>query len=155
MTEVNNAGENLGQWMRSEYQALGGLSRMIKEHLAKMPDVNRGEWLQGLKAGFDRFRAHITRNFAAQESGGYLNMIVEQRPTLADRVDGLRAEHCQMLAMAERIRVDLSETQATDNLLVADACARMQRFMAVVHQHNQRENMLALLVFNEDIGAGE
>jgi hypothetical protein len=38
-------------------------------------------------------------------------------------------------------------------VLVADACARLQRFMAVVGQHEQRESMIVLFAFNQDLGA--
>lgn len=155
MSAEENSPERLGKWMRSEHQTLASLTQVLKEHLARMPEVNSGEWLHGLRSGFERFHAHIKKNFACQESDGYLDMILEQRPTLSGKVELLRREHAEMLRMAERLHVDLSECAAENRLLLADNCARLQRFMAVVAQHNQRENMLTLLVFNEDIGVGD
>jgi len=57
--------------------------------------------------------------------------------------------------MAGRIQAELAEVGETDRLQSADLTARILRFVAIVTQHDQRENMLTLFVFNEDIGAGD
>jgi len=37
-------------------------------------------------------------------------------------------------------------------MLLADACTRITRFMETADQHDQRENMIALFAFNQDLG---
>lgn len=144
--------EELAEWMRREHDALQKLSKILRQHIAGMPEVNLADWLRGLLAGFERLRTHLERNFAAKEAGGYLNIVVEKRPTLSPQVESIRREHGEILRMAEGILRDMVQVQAENRLLLADMCARVQRFMAVVAQHDQRENMITLLVFNQDIG---
>jgi hemerythrin-like domain-containing protein len=146
---------DLAAWMRHEHQAQIELAKVLREHLANPPQVGRGAWLDSLRSGFERFFAHLRRNFKAQETGGYLTTLVELRPTLSKQVEQLRGEHAELLRMAGRIQAELAEVGETDRLQSADLTARILRFVAIVTQHDQRENMLTLFVFNEDIGAGD
>lgn len=148
-----NLDEELGVRLQHEHQALMQLSQVLKEHIAAMPSVNIGAWLDGLRTAFDRLHAHIQRCIEMKEKDGYLETILRERPTLASQVQSLCSEHGQLLRMADGIRNDLAATRPEDRLLVADACARVQRFMAIVAGHEQRENMIVMFVFNQDLGA--
>ncbi len=150
-TENLSPGE-LAEWIRNEHQALSDLSRTIRQHIAAKPDLNLADWLRGLKAGFERLRTHLERHYAAKEQDGYLSMVIEQRPTLSNQVEKIRLEHDEILRLAERILRDVSDLQPDNLLLVADICARVQRFMAVVAEHDQREIMITMYVFSQDIG---
>jgi len=145
--------KELAGWMRNEQEALTELNKVLRQHIAAMPEVNKSEWMRGLKVGFERLRTHLERHFAAKEEDGYLSIVVEQRPTLSTQVEHIRREHDEILLMAERIIRDMEDVQPENRLLLGDVCARVQRFMAVVAQHDQRENMITLLVFSQDIGA--
>lgn len=142
----------LAAWLRQEHEALVQLTDVLKRHIAAMPQADLTDWLHGLSAAFERLMFHLERNFAAQETGGYMENLLELRPTISRRVEALKREHGELLRMGQRIREDLRATRAEERLLVADASARILRFMAVVAQHEQREDTLTLLVFNEDLG---
>lgn len=144
--------EELGRRMQVEHKALHELTQMLKEHIAATPGANSAQWLDGLKTAFDRLHAHVKRTISIKEEDGYLDIILGQRPTLAKQVASIKAENGQLLRMAQSIRDDLTETRTEDRMLVADACARIQRYMAVVGQHEQRENMIVLFAFNQDLG---
>jgi hemerythrin-like domain-containing protein len=152
MAKEQMSPEELAEWMHREHEALIELNKILRKHIALMPEVNLDDWLHGLKTGFDRLRTHLERNFAAKEAGGYLSIVIEQRPTLAAQVESIRREHGEILRMAERILRDMENLAPEYRLLVGDISARVQRFMAVVNQHDQRENMITLLVYNQDIG---
>ncbi len=143
----------LAKWMQSEHQALRELGKLIRQHIADMPEVNRADWLRGLKVACERLRNHLDRHFAAKQEDGYLRAVVEMRPTLSTRVEHMRREHDEILHMAARILHDLSDVMPHNRLLVADLCARIQRFIAVVDDHEQREVMITMYVFSQDIGA--
>lgn len=148
-----NLDDELAMRLQEEHKALAKLSQVLKEHIAAMPSVNFGAWLDGLRTAFDRLHAHIQRCIEMKVKDGYLETILKERPTLGRQVEGIKAEHGQILRMSEAIRNDLAGTRPEDRLLVADACARVQRFMAVVGQHEQRENMIVMFAFNQDLGA--
>ncbi len=140
---------------RDHYQALLGLNKVLKEHIAAMPEADITRWLNELRTAYDRNYSHLQSMFKTQEECGMLDQLLERRPSLSGVVDRLKHEHGELLQMAESIRDDLAATTPEDRLLAADACARIQRFNAIVAQHEQRENMITMLVFNEELGAGD
>lgn len=155
MNPQSNSPAQFAEWMQSEHRLLRQLGKLLREHIAAMPDSSRGDWIRGLRAAFDRFARHLEQNFTAQEAAGYLNPVLERRPTLFPEVEELRAEHPQLLHMARRIQEELADVQPEQALLLADVTARVQRFIAIVDQHEQRENMITLVATSLDIGAGD
>lgn len=146
---------DLAAWMQTEHQTLVRLGKLLKEHIAVMPEGNLGGWLGSLREGFGRLAAHLERHFTAKEADGYLEHVIACQPTLARQVEQCRHEHVELARLAKRIEAELAETTPEDRVLVADAVARIQRFLAVVGAHEQRENMITLFAFNQDIGSGE
>jgi hemerythrin-like domain-containing protein len=148
-----NWDDELGLRLQEEHKALLQLSQILKEHIAQQPSVNIGAWLDGMRVAFDRLHAHVERCIEMKTKDGYLETILKERPTLAKQVESIKAEHGQLLRMATSIRNDLAATRPEDRLLAGDACARVQRFMAIVAQHEQRENMIVMFAFNQDLGS--
>ncbi len=144
--------QELAQWMRSEQEALVELNKILRQHIAARPDINLDDWLRGLRVGFERLQKHLKRHFAAKEEDGYLSLVIEKRPTLSKQVEQMRNEHDEIIMMAERILRDMSDMQPENRLLLGDACARIQRFMAVVADHDQREVMITMAVCSQDMG---
>jgi len=145
--------EELAPRMQQEHQAFLQLSQLLREHIAVMPAAPSAQWINGLRAGFQRLYTHIQRTIAIKEQDGYLQAILRERPTLTRQVEAIRNEHGQLLRMAAGSQAELAEIRPEDHVLVADACARLQRYMAVVGQHEQRESMIVLFAFNQDLGA--
>jgi hemerythrin-like domain-containing protein len=144
--------DELGLRLQSEHKALMQLSQVLNEHIAAMPSANLTQWLAGLRAAFDRLHAHIERCIAMKVQNGYLETILKEKPALAKQVESIQADHGQILRLGAGIRSELAALRPEDRLLVGDACARVQRFMSTVTQHEQRENMVVLFAFNQDIG---
>lgn len=148
-----NVDEQLGLRLQEEHKTLLQFSQTLREHIASQPGEGIAPWLQELSGAFDRLFAQIQRCFEMKSKGGYLETILTEHPTLARQVESIRNEQGQLLRMGDGIRRDLADTRPEDRVLVADACARVQRFMAIVAQHEQRENMIVMFAFNQDLGA--
>lgn len=147
-----NWDEELGRRMQEEHKALHQLCQILKEHIISSPGPGSAAWLSALRAGFDRLHAHVKRSVGLKEQDGYLETILRQRPTLAGQVASIKSENSQLLRLAADIAHDLGEMRAEERLLVGDACARIERYMTVLNQHEQRENMIVLFAFNQDLG---
>jgi hemerythrin-like domain-containing protein len=147
-----NLDEQLGLRLQEEHKTLIQLGRVVKEQIATMPTANVGPWLDGLRVAFGRMQAHIARAIEMKERDGYLAAMLKEQPTLAKQVDAVKHEHGQLLRLAEGIRDALAATRPDDHMLLADACTRITRFMETADQHDQRENMIALFAFNQDLG---
>ncbi len=150
---ASNIDEEVAQRLQEEHRALIQLSQVLRVHLGALPAGDAGQWLSGLRVAFDRLYAHIERCFAMKEKDGYLDAILRENPTLTGQVEAIRAEHAQVLRLGEGIRKDMPGIRGAERLLIDDICARVQRFMAVVGQHEQRENMITLFAFNQDLGS--
>lgn len=147
-----NLDEQLGLRLQEEHTTLMQLNQVLKEHIAVMPNANLGNWLAGLRVAFDRLYAHIERCMTMKEKDGYLEVILKDRPSLSKQVAAIKSEHGQLLKLGAAIRDELATMRPEDHLIVGDACARTQRFMAIVDQHDQRENMIVLFALNQDLG---
>lgn len=144
--------QDFAKMMQEQRIALLELTRVLKEHIVKQPGINCEDWLHGLRVGFHRLRKHLQEMYEAKQTGGYLEHVLELRPNLSGQVERIRHEHDEILKMSGWIINELDEVGCTDRVLIADATARIQRFMAISMQHNQRESMLTMLVFNQDLG---
>lgn len=153
MAADDKSGRQLARFLRQEHQLQREMSQVIRQHLVRTPESDTAQWLEGLRLAFQRLREHLTRSYAAKEADGYLGVVTEVRPTLSSQVEAIRREHSEILHMAARILADLAETRPEQKLLIADASARILRFLAVVEQHDQKESMLTLFVFNQDLSA--
>ena len=152
--EQRNVDER-AKWMRAEFDAMSELNKVLRLHIANMPATGLDEWLSGLKLAYSRLHEHLDRFFTDQRSDGYLDEILQQRPRLERDVARLRHEQAELTRIADSIQRDLDETTPDDRALIADACARVQRFMAIVGGHQKTETMLTQLVFNLDLGGGQ
>jgi hypothetical protein len=145
----------LAGWAQSEHRALAALFNLVRGHLGRAHERPTAEWLSGLRAAMERFETHLRQNFATQESGGYLEALLHQSPALARQSERIRTEHAQLLRLAGQIRRDLAEVRPDTPLLALDAVQRVGRLLDAVAQHEQRENLIALIVFNQEIGGGD
>jgi hypothetical protein len=150
---VSTWDEDLALRMQAEHKACMELCQALREHIAATTGAPEATWLDGLRAEFTRLLTYIQQTIALKVKDGYLEAILRERPTLARQVESIKSEHKQLLCLGESIRNDLAEVRTQDRLLVADACARVLRFVAVLAQHEQRENMIVLFAFNQDLGA--
>ena len=150
---ASNIDEELGQRLQVEHKALLQLSQVLRTHIAALPGGDAVQWLTGLRAAYDRLYAHVERCITMKEKDGYLATILQENPTLARQVEAIRGEHSQLLRMGDGLRKEMGAIRPADRVLIDDICARVQRFMAVVTQHEQRENMIVLFAFNQDLGS--
>jgi hemerythrin-like domain-containing protein len=150
---ASNLEEELGLRLQEEHKALLQLSLVLKTHIAAMPSANIVQWLTGLRVAFDRLHAHVQRSIAMKEKDGYLETILHERPALTKQVESIKSEHGQLVRMGDGLRNDLAAARPEDRLLVDDMCARVERYMMIVAQHEQRENMIVMFAFNQDLGS--
>lgn len=155
MTAQKRDPTELAAWLREERRVLSELSKLIRGHVAQVAEKPPERWLPELNAAFRRLCAHLRTDFESQEHNGFFEELVLQRPGIERQVQRLRHEHDELLRLGEWLQRDISETRPDDRLVIADLCARVSRYLAIVAQHEQCEATLTLAVFNEDLGTGD
>ena len=144
--------DKLAEWMKQEHVRIQDLVNRLREHAVTIPPGSREAWLAELNQRFDHFATHLRRVMSIQEEGGYLLPVVETRPTLSPQVELLRREHVELRQLMDNLQEAVHALKPQDNLLIRDACTRIQVFLGHVQRHEEHENHIVLYALTQDIG---
>ena len=97
---------------------------------------------------------HLEHLMALEEYDGYMDMVVEQTPHLARRVDVLRSEHDQLRRVVNRIVPRLERASHSDRDDVDKLCEEVIRLLDKLDEHNKKETALLQEALARD-GGGE
>ncbi len=92
----------------------------------------------------------VFRHFELEETGGYMNEILEIAPHCKGEVEKLLSEHRGMredLRMARHRLIDSRDRENMRDFL--------GEWFALLDDHERRENLITLRVFNTDMGGGD
>lgn len=142
----------LGRWLRDEHEKVNELSARLRDQIAGVPRSRGQAWIDELRERFEHLRAHLVKHMALEEHDGYMDAVLELRPTLSDEVDRLRKEHDELRRLQDMIHASLAVLQPGERLLTRDAGRRIEDFLSYVEGHAHHENVLVLAVFTDDIG---
>ena len=153
MATENQASKLSATWMQNEHRLIRQLMAELESHIRPIPISAGDEWLDRFRQLFGRFRAHMRGHMSAEESdGGFLEPVVEYRPTLSRQVERLRHEHVQIATWFDRILEEIVVLTFNDVLLIEDACQRVEHLMSAIRHHEEHEELLVTFVFSQDIG---
>jgi hemerythrin-like domain-containing protein len=144
--------DDLAAWMREEHDRVHDLRDKLTEKTATMPRINVDEWLKEVRDRFEHLRAHLIQHMGLEEHDGYLNSVLELRPTLAPQVEKLNREHKELRSIMDSIFRDLQQVGVGDNLLIMDLSWRISQFLSYITHHEEHEQLLVTYAFTQEIG---
>lgn len=121
---------------------------------AESPD----RWLERVCFLTDSFCRHLSRVFAIEEQGGYMDFVMESpQPTLAARVDELWAEHRTLMEELQQVLAEARSASPSNLANLYELKQRLAGFLARCDEHRRKECELCYEAFLVDIGgeAGE
>jgi len=136
--------QSLAEAVLRQHAALDQQIDLLRDTLS-----GRFEWSQ-LGDTLESLEECMGRHFDLEEQGGYFSEVLDAAPRCQCHVDRLLKEHQLMLEIMR---------QARD--LVGDGASRQELrtllggWIDLFHDHEARENRLALNVFNTDLGGGD
>ncbi|MEE9295248.1 MAG: hemerythrin domain-containing protein [Phycisphaerae bacterium] len=139
-------------WMRDEHRVTRELIGEVTRVVGRASSANMPEWLDELRYYFSRLRAHLKKHMKAEEAGGYLEPVLELRPTLSPEVDRLKGEHIELALSLDQICDELERLEPDDKPSITDTCHRIQHLISAVRHHENREELLVTYAFNQDLG---
>lgn len=111
------------------------------------------EWLERFTFLGDSFHRHITRLFAIEEDGGYMDFVLEcPQPTLSARVELLRGDHRGLLSDLATILEDAKQVSHRNVANLHELKQRLSGFLARFAEHRRKECELCFEAFLVDIG---
>ncbi|MBC8353181.1 MAG: hemerythrin domain-containing protein [Planctomycetes bacterium] len=126
-------------------ELLGEIHRTLANRLAAVASVS---------AMLVSLGDHIKTHFEEEETTGLFDNIVDRAPRLSERIDALRTEHQQLLAVVRQLNevarngdgsVDWWQRLNTD----------FHKFSAELMHHETAENDILLEAYTDDIGASD
>lgn len=148
MTEIDMA-----QKTRREHERLGELTTQLQAELMRcgQPPDNIG----ALRNAFSMFRAHLYKQLALEEDGGYMEAALCVRPTLSVQLDVLRDQHRDLLRRADAIEALMGNTPSADDFRQGLGPEQVNNLFAALSRHEQEESFLLSYAFTEDLGAAD
>lgn len=145
-------GTDTAAWFRNEHKVTTRLAECLGGHVCSVPKVDLPTWLDTVRHHFSRFRVHLKQQMRAEEIDGFMQPVLEERPTLAREVDNIKHEHAELSRWLDQIHTELVELSCDEKLLIEDACHRIQHLLTAVRHHQEREELLATFAFSQDLG---
>ena len=142
----------LARWISQEHGKVEELSSALRDAVSHMPRTFEGPWINELRDVYERFHAHMLKHIALEEHEGYLAPVVEAKPSLGARVERLQHEHREFARIMGATRDLLGGLTPADHLLIRDCCRRVSDLLEYVSNHENRENVLLIEAFCDDIG---
>jgi hypothetical protein len=140
------------EWLAEEHRKVVDLMERLRAKSTVPQPQERGPWLEEVRRRFEHLRAHMIKQFALEEDGGYLVPVLECRPTLSKQVEALRHEHAEIIEILNTIHDALHRAEPVDGLLIRDTWSRIRNLLGYIEDHDQNEYKLVTSVFTVDMG---
>jgi hypothetical protein len=93
---------------------------------------------------------HMLRLMSLEETGGYMQAAIFEKPQLAQQIDRLRADHD--VYRRDLVRLNHHLTAPAANALLAETCEALAAFLDDLDRHDRQETDLIQAAFYEDEG---
>jgi len=141
--------------VRTEHERLRDIKAALLAALDRSPGADPSHWLDDVIKRFEHYRAHLIHRVALTEIGGFLEVVLERRPTLSKQVDHLKASHAEMIEMAGATMKELRELDRKHPDSVRQAGLLVKIALSEVRYHEEAEQLLVSFVFTQDTGVGD
>lgn len=101
------------------------------------------------------FQAQLERIFALEEHDGYMGIVQDSRPELAERVEAFRNEHQQLRSDLLAAATKLDRLMPDDQAGLGVLSQMLQDIIRQHDDHSQRETALVQDALMSDIGTGD
>lgn len=91
----------------------------------------------------------LLEHFRLEEKDGYLDLVLEHKPYLKNKLDGLLEQHRELEAELETLLVEPASSRSED------FPRKVQKWIGRLRHHEREENLLVEDAFNEDIGSAD
>jgi hemerythrin-like domain-containing protein len=144
----------ISQQLLIEYELLTHLEsalRNILQWTSRGQDLSRK--LSSLRFMSQAFERHLERLMTLEEHDGYMEVVVESRPTLSPQVDALRQDHDAFRRALRKIDARMERLSADDAAAISQVCDDLATLLQRVDEHSAKEvDLLQELLIQEEGG---
>ena len=136
----------------TEHHEIDRLGQDLRRNAAVIPRRPQLDWIRQIRSQFECFRTRMKQHLAWEEERGYLQVVLDRRPTLSGRLENLRTEHLDLCLLLDELSRIAERMTPERLLLVRDFCNRAGDLIGYIEHHESEENDLLEFVFSHDIG---
>ncbi len=138
---------------RAEFERLQTVKGALRITLNwRTPAIGLPRKLESLLFIMRALQRHLEMQLDLEEQGGYLEIVEEVKPNLAEEKDRLRGQHDHFRASLEQIMPTVEGLSHQDEQRVEDICQELFGLLAQIDQHELHEAKLLQEVFASDEG---
>ncbi len=100
----------------------------------------------------DSLQRHLLRLMELEESGGYMQAVVDEKPHLADQIVRLRADHEVFRREMETLLPGFPDGESLAEAALPQTGEALVTFLDKLDEHDRRETDLIQVAFCEDDG---
>jgi hemerythrin-like domain-containing protein len=141
---------------RAEFERLQTVKGALRITLNwRTPAIGLPRKLESLLFIIRALQRHLEMQLDLEEQGGYLDIVEEFKPNLAEAKDRLRDEHDHFRASLEQILPTVEELSPQDEQRVEDICQELFNLLARIDQHELQEaELLQEAIASDEGGEG-
>jgi hypothetical protein len=123
-----------------EHQILQHIKEALRVTLHWVaPEVSLPRKLSSLQFTTKSFQRHLDRLMAIEEEGGYMADVLDGKPYLQDRIDGLASDHARFRDRLRHLMPELSALNDWDRPRFVEMCEELAALLDEIDHHDARE----------------
>lgn len=141
---------------RAEFERLQTVKGALRITLNwRTPAIGLPRKLESLLFIIRALQRHLEMQLDLEEQGGYLDIVEEFKPNLAEAKDRLRDEHDHFRASLEQLLPTVEELSPEDEQRVEEICQELFGLLARIDQHELQEaELLQEAIASDEGGEG-
>jgi hemerythrin-like domain-containing protein len=116
------------------------------------PVVSMPRKLSSLQFTMKSFQRHFDRVISIEEEGGYMGDVVDCKPYLQSRIDGLTKDHARFRERLRKLTPELNDIKEWEEPRFNDVCNDLRQLVEDIDHHNLKEVELLQESFSVDDG---
>jgi hemerythrin-like domain-containing protein len=157
-------GSDMSTLQSSSTASIACMEHQILEHVKQAlrvtinweaPVVSMPRKLSSLQFTIKSFNRHFERVISIEEEGGYMNEVVDAKPYLQNRIDGLERDHNAFRTRLRKLNSALNDIKEWEEPRFEKVCQELRELLDDVDRHDLREiELLQESLLMDDGGEG-
>ncbi len=138
-----------------DYKNLNHVMDTLLEKLQHKPNEKTEEWVKEVQPLFADFIERTKEHFMIEEEGGFMDVVLSERPYLAPVVENLRNDHILMLKKMNELLQHCGCAEKANPKDIEHLCLELRDLILHLKHHEYKENDLVQETLTVELGTND